>query len=157
MSQKQKKTIDQLLSKHDFFADLSPDYVDLIAGCGKNQVFEKDTFLTRQGEEANSFFVIRKGQANIELHGADRGPITIDSASAGDVVGWSWLFPPYEWSFDIRASEPVHAIVMDGKCLRKKCEENHELGYQFMKRFSEIFTKRLTATRLQLLDLYGTS
>ncbi len=154
---KQKKAIEELLATHEFFRGLPEEYIKLIAGCTKNRVFEEGDFLIRQGEEANSFFLIREGRATVELHGADRGPIVIDSLEEGEVVGWSWLFPPYEWSFDVLASTRTNVLVMDGECLRGKCDDNHDLGYQFMKRFSSIFTDRLTATRLQLLDLYGTS
>lgn len=84
-----------------------------------------------------------------------RGAITIQTLSAGDVLGWSWLFPPYHTHFGARAIEPIRALSLDAKCLRNKCEEDHDLGYEFMKRFSEVVIQRLQATRLQLLDVYG--
>jgi CRP-like cAMP-binding protein len=71
------------------------------------------------------------------------------------VLGWSWLFPPYRWHFDARALELTRAIALDGKCLREKCEEDHDLGYELVKRVAQIIMERLQATRLQLLDVYG--
>ena len=79
----------------------------------------------------------------------------IQTIDEGDVLGWSWLFPPYVWHFDVKAVELTRAIAMDGECLRNKCEEDHELGYEIMKRFSHVMVNRLSATRLQLLDIYG--
>jgi CRP-like cAMP-binding protein len=83
--------------------------------------------------------------------------LTIETLGEGDLLGWSWLFPPYRWQFDALAIEAVRAIAMDGKCLREKCEKDHDLGYDLMKRFSRIMTLRLQAARLQLLDIYGDS
>jgi CRP-like cAMP-binding protein len=84
-----------------------------------------------------------------------RGPITVETVAAGEVLGWSWLFPPYRWHFDAQALELVRAIAFDGQCLRNKCAEDHDLGYALMQRFAQIMLQRLQATRLQLLDVYG--
>jgi len=82
-------------------------------------------------------------------------PQILQTADAGEVVGWSWLFPPYQWKFDLRAIESVRAVSFDGACLRGKCEQDPAMGFDFMKRFAQVFMQRLEATRLQLLDLYG--
>ena len=79
----------------------------------------------------------------------------IDTVEEGDVLGWSWLIPPYHWHFDARAIDLTRAIALDGKCLRTKCEEDHNLGYELLKRFSHIIEQRLQATRIRLLDVYG--
>ena len=79
----------------------------------------------------------------------------IETLDAGDVLGWSWLFEPYQVRFDARAVETVHAIAYDGACLRGKCEADPVLGYELIKRFARIMTERLQATRIRLLDVYG--
>ena len=126
-----------------------------IAGCATNVRFKAEEFLYREGDEANNFFVLREGKVAIEAFSPKRGAITIQTLTAGDVLGWSWLFPPYHTHFGARAIEPTRAICLDGKCLRNKCEQDHDLGYELMKRFSEVMIQRLQATRLQLLDIYG--
>lgn len=126
-----------------------------IAGCATNVRFKAEEFLYREGDEANNFFVLREGKVAIEAFSPKRGAITIQTLTAGDVLGWSWLFPPYHTHFGARAIEPTRAICLDGKCLRNKCEQDHDLGYELMKRFSEVIIQRLQATRLQLLDIYG--
>jgi CRP-like cAMP-binding protein len=73
----------------------------------------------------------------------------------GEILGWSWLLPPYQWKLHAHALEPTRAIALDGKCLRAKCEQNHDLGYEILKRFAQIMEQRLEATRLQLLDVYA--
>jgi CRP-like cAMP-binding protein len=100
--------------------------------------------------------MIRQGKVAIQIQAAERGPITVQTLGEGDVLGWSWLIPPYRWRFDARATELTRAIALDGKCLRTKSEEDHNLGYELLRRFSSIIVQRLEAARLQLLDVYGT-
>jgi hypothetical protein len=86
-----------------------------------------------------------------------RGPIILQTLGEGEVLGWSWLVAPYRWRFDGRAVELTRAIALDGECLRGKCEEDHDLGYELMKRVSLVMEKLVQATRLQLADVYGGS
>ncbi|MBK8025279.1 MAG: cyclic nucleotide-binding domain-containing protein [Chloroflexi bacterium] len=148
-------TLEPIIAKLPFFEGLDPQYVELLAGCATNVVFKADTFLFREGDEAKQFFVIREGGISIEIFVPGQGHVTIQSVDEGDVVGWSWLFPPYRWMFTGRVIVPVRAIALDGECLRKKCEEDPRLGYEFFKRFSHLLVERLQATRLQLLDMYS--
>jgi hypothetical protein len=91
----------------------------------------------------------------LELFAPPRQPIIVATLAEGDILGWSWLFPPFVWKFHAHATKETRAIALDGKCLRTKCEQNHDLGYEFLRRFSQIVVKRLEATRLQLLDIYA--
>jgi CRP-like cAMP-binding protein len=149
------KTIGDLLQEHPFFADLSEDHRKLLEGCGQNVVIEADTPIFHEGQAADRFYVIRAGRVAIETKVPGRGSICIQTLEEGDVMGWSWLVPPYEWRFDATALSLVRAIVLDAQCLRNKCEADSNLGFELSKRFAQIMVERLSATRLQLLDLYG--
>jgi CRP-like cAMP-binding protein len=149
------ETLERILSEHPFLQGMSADHIKLLVGCASNVVFKSGEFIIREGQPANSFYFIREGQVSIETHVPNEGTITIRTRQAGEVFGWSWLVPPYKWHFDARASTRVRAIAMDGKCLRDKCEEDHDIGYEIMKRFSLIIAERLEATRLQMMDIYG--
>lgn len=151
------KSIRDLLGEHPFFADLRPSDLDFIAGCGRNVVFEGGDRILREGGPADHFYVIRSGRVAVETHHPTRGGLVLDTLGAGDVLGWSWLFPPHTWSFDARAVDETHAVSLDGTCLRAKCDEDPRLGYALMQRFAGIMVQRLEATRLRLLDLYGTA
>ncbi|MCK4775551.1 MAG: Crp/Fnr family transcriptional regulator, partial [Candidatus Krumholzibacteria bacterium] len=82
-------------------------------------------------------------------------PVNILSVEDGDVVGWSWMFPPYKWHFDARAMELTRAAVFDARCLRGKFDKDPQLGFELMKRFASVMLDRLNISRLQLLDFYG--
>ena len=149
------QTLAALLAEHPFFRGLDPQYLDLIAGCGANVRFQPGEYVFREGEPADTFYLLRHGKVALEVHLPERGPVTIQTLAGGEVLGWSWLFPPYRWVFDARAVELTRAVAMDGACLRRKAEEDLRLGYELMRRFAQIIVERLQATRLQLLDLYG--
>ena len=151
------RDLEQTLREHPFLEGLDAEHIKLLVGCASNVVFKSGEFIIREGEEANAFYFIRHGRVLIETHVPQKGPIIIRSREAGEILGWSWLVPPYRWHFDARAVELTRAIALDGKCLREKCEEDHDLGYEVMRRFVGIIAQRLEATRLQLLDIYGNS
>lgn len=148
------ETLKTLLAEHPFVRGLDSRYVDLMVGCASNVRFQPGEFIFREGGNADQFYLLRHGRASIEVYAAERGSITVMTAGEGEVLGWSWLFPPYRWMFDARALELTRAIALDGKCLRQKCDEDHELGYELMKRSMQVAEQRLQATRLQLLNLY---
>ena len=147
--------LDTIIREHAFFAGLEDAFSDLICGCAKNVRFEAGQYLFREGEPADAFFLIRHGRAALELHAPERGAVTFQTLSEGEVVGVSWLIPPYRWTYDARALTLVRAIAMDAACLRQKCEDDHDLGYDMIKRFMPVLIQRLQATRLQILDVYG--
>ncbi len=149
------RTLDQLISDSPIFAGMDASHLELIAGCAHNQHVEANTLLLREGEPANVFYLIRRGTVALEVHAPGRGSLLIETLQAGDVVGWSWLFAPYRWQLDGRVTQPTELVAFDGACLRAKCDEDHELGYQLMKRFASNVVDRLQATRMQLLDVYG--
>jgi CRP/FNR family transcriptional regulator, cyclic AMP receptor protein len=151
------RTIDQLLAEVPAFGGLGQDALELIAGCGVNRTFDAGAYLFREGEPADNFFVIRRGHVALEVFVPARGQVVVSTHGPGELVGWSWLFPPFRWQFDGRAAETVHAIVFDGACLRGKCDADHAFGYELMQRFAARMLVRLQETRLQLLDVYGRS
>ncbi len=149
------RTIDEVLAELPTFAGLDPAYLEFIAGCGANRVFEAGAYLAHEGDPADTFFVVRHGRVALEVEAPGKGALMIATLGEGTVVGWSWLFSPYRWSFDARALEMTRTVVFDGACLRGKCEQDKSLGYELMQRFAAIMLERLQATRLQLLDVYG--
>jgi CRP-like cAMP-binding protein len=147
------KTLSELLGEVPIFVGLSEEHRDLIGGCGQNVIFGRGDYVFREGEPANAFYAIRSGDLALEL--GTPSTLVIETLHAGDVLGWSWLFPPYRVRYDARVTDDVHAIAFDGACLREKCDADHDLGYELMRRFAQIITSRLQATRLRLLDVYG--
>jgi CRP/FNR family transcriptional regulator, cyclic AMP receptor protein len=146
------ETLEPILKKHPFFKDLDQKHLDIIVGCASNVRFKEGEVILKEEESADKFYLIREGKVAIYI--AKPRSITIQTIHAGDILGWSWLIPPYRYRFSARSVGDTRAVALDGKCLRGKCEENHELGYNLLKRIINVLTERLEATRLQLLNIY---
>jgi CRP/FNR family cyclic AMP-dependent transcriptional regulator len=149
------ETLERIIAEHPFFAGLESYYTGLLTGCAANIRFAPKSYIFKEGEEANEFYLIRSGRVALEIFTPQHNPIVVETLDEGDILGWSWLLPPYLWKFHAHAVQDVRAIALDGKCLRTKCEQNHDLGYEVLKRFAQIMERRLEATRFQLLDVYA--
>jgi CRP/FNR family transcriptional regulator, cyclic AMP receptor protein len=148
--------MDSIVREHRFFAGLDEDTIAFIAGCTRNVRFDAGRYLFHAGDPADEFYLIRHGRVALELPVPGRDAITFQTAGEGDLVGVSWLVAPYRWLHDARAVDLVRAIGVDAKCLRGKCDDNHDVGYQMMQRFLPVLVDRLQAARFQALDVYGT-
>lgn len=146
---------ERILREHPFFNDIPEEHLATLVGCASNVRFKPGSQLFQRGEPADAFYILRSGRVANDIGSLDRGHVTIATLGEGDVLGWSWLFPPYEWHYDARAIEETRAVALDGRCLRGKCETDPALGYELMKRFSAMVIERLKTTQLQLLDIYS--
>ena len=149
------KSLESILAKHPFFENLNETYMSMVTGCASNARFNSGEFIYRHDEEANNFYIIREGKVALEVDPPGKSPVTVQTVSDGEVLGWAWMVPPFHWQFDAQAVELTRVIVLDGKCLRKKCGEDPALGYQILSRLLPVIGKTMEATRMQLLDIYG--
>ena len=149
----QVEGLGRLLAEHPFFQDMPPDVRDVVVGCCANAHWRPGEFLFKEGGKADHFYLIRQGVVAVEVHAPGRPGVVVENIGEGDIIGWSWLVPPYLWTFDARAVDQVRAITIDGACLRRKIEENHELGYHLYKRFIPVMGRRIAEARLRIVDL----
>lgn len=149
------ETIEPLLAEHPMFKGMDPKHLKLLVGCAKNVRFSEGSVIFRESEPADTFYVIRKGTVALDTFAPERGAITVTTLTDGDALGWSWLIPPYRWHLDARATTMTLAIALDAKCLRGKCEEDHELDRDLLRRFMPVMVERMEAAFMQLLDLYS--
>ena len=149
------KTMAELLREQAFVDGLEDDIVTLIAGCAKNVSFKPDDYILREGEPCEQFYLIRHGTVALEMFSPGRGAFTFLTVKPGEILGASWLVPPYRWSYDARALEVTRAIAFECHCLRDKCEADHHVGYEMMKRFIPTLINRMQIARLQSADVYG--
>ncbi|HET7567944.1 MAG TPA: cyclic nucleotide-binding domain-containing protein [Gaiellaceae bacterium] len=144
-----------MIRESPVFADLEPEDLELVAGCGQNVAFDAGDRLFKEGDEADSFYLVRHGLVALEQYVPNKGMLTVETVGPGEIAGWSWLVPPYRWQLSARAIEPTRAIVLDGACLRGKCDDDPALGYRLLSRISGELVQVITQARLQLVDVYG--
>ena len=148
------ETLQGNLSAHPFLANLPARHVESVAGCASNVRFEAGNFIFHEGEDADRFYLIREGKVALQVCSDRRGPLNILTLGEGDILGWSWLFPPYRWKFSARTIDPTRAFAIDGQSLRGEAEQDPALGYELLKRFAHVCETRLETMRLQFLNVY---
>ena len=148
------KTVAAFVDEHPLFDGLDREQSAFVAGCGRLRRFDAGDVLARENDPADCFYLLIEGRAVIETHQHNRPPVPLLSLNTGDVIGWSWLIPPYRWQFDARAVSDLRTVELDGRCLRDKCETDPRLGFDLLKRLAAMMAERIHSTRFQLLDVY---
>jgi CRP-like cAMP-binding protein len=142
----------EAIAVHRFAADLKPEHLKKLLDVAMFKQFEPGQVVFREGEPANRFYLVCHGKIALESRiSGQPGPV-VQFIGEGDVLGWSWLFPPYCWHFDARAVETTSAIFFYGTRLRDECEEDPAFGYELMRRVAAVVIKRLQNVRFQLLQ-----
>ena len=147
------QTLDSVIREHPFFHGLTPKQLKVIEGCAKNARWAEGKTIFVEGDPADAFYFIQEGSVSIELTVPNHPRSSVQKVGAGDILGWSWVSPPYHWHFNARALKATKAISFDARCLRSKLDQDHELGYELLKRFAEVIVQRLDATQVQLLKM----
>lgn len=139
------------VTAHPFLHGMEPRHIKVLADCAMAKKFATGDYLFRQGEFANRFYLIERGAVVLEALDSEEHAVAIEEVGAGKLVGWSWLFPPYLWHFDARATEPTIALFFYGTILREACEKDTSLGYELFRRMSQVMVERLQAARARVL------
>jgi CRP/FNR family cyclic AMP-dependent transcriptional regulator len=140
------------IARQPFFKGLNAPQLQLLTDSAMEMQFETGQSILEEGSVANRFYLILEGAVVLELQlDAYGAVIPIQTLAPGDIVGWSWLFPPYSVHLGARALTPVKTIFFYGTRLREQCEQDHELGFQLMKRIAEVATQCLQASQQRLV------
>ncbi len=144
--------IEERIAAHPFFKGMKPDHIRVLAQSVTPTFFEKGQVIFKAGEPANGFYLIEQGAVALEGSALDDGPITADTVAAGEALGWSWLFPPYLWHFDARATTLTTALCFSGVLLRQHRDEDPVLSHELFKRACQVMVHRLQAARNKLIQ-----
>lgn len=140
---------------HPFLAGMNHTQLTLLTDCAVARHFETDQKILGEGEFANGFYLVETGKVALESEAAFGESIPIQILGAGDLLGWSWMFPPYIWQFTARAVEPTTTLFFYASILREYCEKDHSLGYELLKRISAVMVTRLRASHDQMVSLHS--
>jgi len=146
--------ISEIIGNNPFFAGLAPHDVEFLAGTARLRQLSRDSVLFRHGEGADRFYVVVSGKISVEVAAIEGPPLELQALDAGAVLGWSWLIPPYKWSFQARADEDAEVLEFDGKAIRAKCESDPRFGYELIKRFSALMSERLDFARQKMMEAW---
>ena len=137
--------IEARIAAHPFARTLSEAALEVITAGARDQLFEPGEIIVRAGEPANRIYLIEWGSVGVESPKAGPGQPVLQTLGAGSTLGWSWLFPPFQWHLQARALHQTQAICLDGAHVLARCEADHEVGYELMKRVTQVLIQRLDA------------
>ncbi len=146
--------LQKALANHAFFKRLDPQFAEKAADYASTVRFDENQYVFHRGEDANRFYLIQKGLITLGIDPKHHSQVDIQTVTDDEVLGWSWLIPPFVWQFDAHVTEPTTAIELDAVQLRKLFEIDHEMGYVLARRVLQVVSKRLQATRIQFWDIY---
>jgi CRP/FNR family transcriptional regulator, cyclic AMP receptor protein len=145
----------EALATHPFLHNMSHDHLAALAEAAADVTFPARHRLFEDGGGASRFWLIQSGCVALDLHVPGQGRMKIDTVGMGELLGWSWLFPPYRWHYSASAGEVTSVIEFDAAGVRELCQRDPALGFQLAIRFTEVVVDRLQSTRMRLLDAYG--
>jgi CRP/FNR family transcriptional regulator, cyclic AMP receptor protein len=140
---------------HPFLAGMNHTHLALLIDCAVARRFDANQKILGEGEFANGFYLIETGKVALGSEAGSGEFIPIKILGAGDLLGWSWMFPPYVRQFTARAIEPVTTLFFYAAIVREYCEKDHSLGYELLKRISSVMVTRLQAAHDQMLSLHS--
>lgn len=143
------------LQSHTIFSDLAPAHIEVLASHATVKAFAAGERLFRQQDPAEHFFILKTGAIKVEVPSINGPALEVQTLGADDVLGWSWLIPPYRWTFEAKAQSDSTVLVFDGKSLLQQCEKDCDFGYALMKRFTGLMSQRLHAARQKMMDSWA--
>ncbi len=147
--------LESYLLTQKFFADMQPEFVRFLARHAEERRLEQDHILFRHDAPARHFYLIRSGKICLEIPAISGPTLEVQHLGAGQVLGWSWLIPPYAWNFNARAEGPSEVIEFDGRPILARCDEDPVFGYELLKRFSSLMSERLDVARQKMMDQWN--
>jgi len=145
------------LAAHPFLHGMPADQLGMLAEAARDVSFPARHRLFEDGGNATRFWLIQSGHVSLDLHVPGEGPVVIETIGMGELLGWSWLFPPYKWAFGAVAATAVKAFEFDAPTVRQCCAADPGLGYELNQRITRVLAKRLQSTRIRLIARSGYS
>jgi CRP-like cAMP-binding protein len=147
-----KDELIQYLQSHTVFSDLGSDALGVLVDHAEEKSVAAGDLLFKQDDTAENIFILIDGAIEVEVPSIMGPALVVQTLGKDDVLGWSWLIPPYRWAFEAKATQDSKVLAFDGRSLLQYCEEHTNFGYELMKRFTALMSERLHAARLKMMD-----
>jgi CRP-like cAMP-binding protein len=142
---------ERYLAEQRFFVGLPPEFIAFLDGCAEKHVFESNQIVVRHGDVARSFYLVCEGRISREIPAIQGPGLVMHSVGRGEILGWSWLAPPYKWTFQARTEAPTEVIEFDANAVRSRCDSDPAFGYEIVKRFFAVMSQRLMQSRQKMM------
>lgn len=145
----------ELIEKHPFLSVINPAFLPYFEECASLRRFASNQQIFHEGNDADHFYLVLSGKIVLGTFVPGLGMVNIQTLSGGDVLGWSWLFPPHRWHFTATTAEPTEVVSLNAQSLRAAAAKDRDFRDELLTRVVKTLLGRLQATRAQLIDLCG--
>ena len=146
---------EDFLSAHEFFKGLNEDFITLLSDYATERKVKKGEVLFQPGKPANRFYLLCNGRVSVQVPALVGPALELQVLGENQILGWSWLIPPYRWNFLARAVEDTDLLEFDGSAILERCEKDPKFGYELFKRFTALMSERLDAARQKMMDQWN--
>jgi len=152
------EVIADILGQNPWFKSLEPAQFDKLLAIADLANWSEGEIIFAEGDQDARLYLILEGRVAMEKYVPVRGRVTILTLGPSEIFGWSAVIPVIGTrTTTARAMTPVRTVFFDTVALEQICDEDHDLGYLVYRRLTNVIAGRLSATRLQLLDMYASS
>lgn len=141
----------EALASHPFFSGLPPAQLAALTDCARPRSVAAGDILFHEGGDADRFFVLTRGTVCVESKCNGRA-LVLQTLHEGEILGWSWLTPPFRWAFDARCAAPTEVVEVDAARLRSAFTADPGFGYHVVSRFAAVMGERLRAAHMRMLE-----
>ena len=146
------QSIENYLSAHSFFSGLEDGFMKFLSNSAQELQIKEGNVLFQQGKPADKFYLLRRGHVSVQVPALVGPTLELQVLGEDQILGWSWLIPPYRWNFQARALEDSELLEFDGRAILARCEEDPKFGYELFKRFAALMSERLDSARQKIMD-----
>lgn len=151
-----QQSLSDTLRANPWFAALEPQLFEKMVAIASEASWSAEQVIFREGDHNDHLYFVLEGQVALEIYIPARGRVTILTIGPDEIFGWSAVVPVIQKrTASARAVLPSRVVAFNGAALRAACDEDHDLGYHVYRRLTNVIAGRLTATRMQLLDMYA--
>lgn len=142
------------IRESQFALHLNESVTTRLAALAEAKSCPRGTVIFREGEVHDGFYIVRSGHVSLDMGLSGRGSTRILTVGPGELLAWSSVVGDSRMTATAIAQDDVQLIAISGRQIAAACEADHELGFQLMRRLAVGLSKRLLATRLQMLDAF---
>lgn len=129
------------------FQRLDEEHLAFVVSCCETISLGQDEEIFHADGTADAFYLIVQGSVGLFNNYESGENVHVQSIEPRELLGWSWMVPPYEWEFTAIATSPAILMKFDAAKIRARCEQEPEFGFMVMRRICEQMLSRLHSMR----------
>jgi CRP/FNR family cyclic AMP-dependent transcriptional regulator len=139
------------LATQRFLHGMQPGQLTALAEAASEVAFPAGHRIFDEGDNAEHFWLIESGYVVLDVQVPGEGMAIVGRVGIGELLGWSWLLPPYQWTLGAVCATEVKAFEFNAQVIRDGCAADPALRDELMQRLLHVLSGRLMNTKSTLI------